>query len=326
MKAWQLVSPDGLDSLQLGDTSEPTMSDNDVIVDIHAIALNHFDYKLASWGYATWEYPQTIGTDLSGVVIACGKNVSRFSPGDKVCAFADPRTSGAFAEQIAVEQHCLARVPDNVTHAAAAAIANVGLTACHTLLNKLKLNSGDALIINGAAGGVGAVATQLAKMNRLRVIAIDAGKHRQKLLSLGADCVLDYQHDNIAMEVMHETQGAMADALIDCVASKKAGAYASLLRYDGQLASVSESLGEVPVIAAMRGLTIHEISLSGVYAHGLREHREILIDNFHTLLNHISSGKLDPGITEYIAFEQLKDGLEKIRQGQSTGKIVVTVR
>ncbi|RXJ73719.1 hypothetical protein CS022_08275 [Veronia nyctiphanis] len=113
--------------------------------------------------------------------------------------------------------------------------------------------------------------------------------------------------------------------MIDCVASKKAGAFSSLLKYNGQMVSISESLSEIPVIAAMRGLTIHEIALSGVYAHGLKEHVEEMIDNCHSLLTELASGKIQANIGSTLSFEQLKDGLQQLQLGQCYGKIIVNV-
>ncbi|RXJ73720.1 hypothetical protein CS022_08280 [Veronia nyctiphanis] len=212
MKAWQITSPSGLEQLHLVDTPPPEVSSQDVLINVEAVALNPFDFKLANWGYATWDYPKTLGTDFAGTVTECGDAVKHFTVGDRVCCFADPRRAGAFAEKIAVNQHHLARIPDGVDFGSAAAITSSGLTAWQTLHKKLCLSAGSSLVINGAAGGVGGYLIQLAKAAGLTVIGIDEKKHLDRMLSLGADITLDYRNDNIAMAVMQATEGAMADA------------------------------------------------------------------------------------------------------------------
>lgn len=220
MKAWKLNQPEGIDQLVLTTATQPTPSAEDVCIKVEAVGLNPIDYKLAHWGYATWNYPQIIGLDIAGTITKVGKNVHNFQPGDRVMAFIDPRDGGGFAQYTKVKAYAVSRLPDNVSYAQAATLPCAGYSAWIAIHDKLRLESGQSIAITGAGGGVGGFAVQLAKQVGATVYAIADGQHHQRLLSYGADEVIDPHTENIAMRLIEYTEDKLVHGVIDCVSAK----------------------------------------------------------------------------------------------------------
>ena len=196
-------------TLRLRDVPEPEAGDGEVLVRVRAASL-HPDvwhavtgrpYVFRLFGSGLLRPKRAIpGTDMAGVVAAVGKDVTRFRPGDEVfgetIAAQTLIHGGAFAEVVSVPQECLALKPGNVTFEQAAAVPNSGFIALGNLPPAGELGEGRDVLVNGAGGGVGALALQIVKAHAPRVTAVDATRKLDMLRSLGADRVIDYTRED----------------------------------------------------------------------------------------------------------------------------------
>ena len=194
MKAVLLTEHGGPEMLRYGDAPDPTAAAGEVVVDIHAASLNAADYKvrLGGSGY-TLKFPHILGRDFSGVVSAVGSGVTDLAVGDKVFAVTDQGIEGAYAEKIAINAAIVAKKPDRLSHAEAAAMGLTSLTALWAIEDTAKLRSGETILIQGGAGGVAGFAIQLARHLGARVITTASADNHEYVRSLGAQQVIDYK-------------------------------------------------------------------------------------------------------------------------------------
>ncbi len=194
--------------LESGDIEKPDIGDDQVLVRVQAAGVNPADWAIMS-GLPYVARPVyglrrpkagVRGTDVSGTVEAVGSLVTRFKPGDEVFGSAD----GSFAEYAAASEHTLARKPGNLTFEQAAAVPMAGQVALQALRG---VEAGHKVLINGASGGIGTFAVQIAKSLGVEVTAVASTRNLDMLRSIGADDVIDYTHDDF-------TQGAQRYDLI----------------------------------------------------------------------------------------------------------------
>lgn len=199
--------------LKIAERSDPVAGQGEVVVDIFACSVNAADWKNRR-GYSQFGLvpPHVLGRDFSGLVSSCGSDV-RFEPGDAVFGVCLASHEGAYAEKIAISADQVTHVPTGLGHVEAAAIALAGLTAQVSIVDCLKVRSGEKVLIQGGAGGVGSMAIQIANAAGARVGATGRSDNHEYLRTLGADCVIDYRTENVA-EIFGE-----CDAVFDCVGS-----------------------------------------------------------------------------------------------------------
>lgn len=193
---------------------EPNLQDNQVKVRVHAAGVNPLDWLTRRGDLKLMrgrKFPMILGNDISGVVVQTGPGATKFKEGDQVYGMIDPRPSlswtkftqcGAYAELAVTREETLARKPKNLSHEEAAAIPLACLTAYQVLLRKARIQNGDHILINGASGGVGLFAVQLAKAWGATVTAVCSGHNHELVVQMGADRVIDYRKENI-----EETEG-----------------------------------------------------------------------------------------------------------------------
>ena len=176
--------------VQIEDLPQPSVGNDDVLVRVRAASVNPADGAIAA-GYMKMMYstPLTLGTDFSGEVVATGKDVQNVKPGDAVYGMSMAR--GTFAEYAVVKANEVARKPQSIDDVQAAAVPLTGLSAWQTLFNLARLQSGERVLILGAAGGIGSIAVQLAKAQGAYVIGLDRGDKAAFVQSLGADEFID---------------------------------------------------------------------------------------------------------------------------------------
>ena len=188
------------DVLQLEEVEKPTPKDDEVLVKVHAASVNALDWHLLSSDIflvrlnsgLTKPKLQILGADIAGRVEAVGKDVKQLSPGDEVFGDVFDSGLGGFAEYVCTREDALVPKPDNLTFEEAAAIPVAALTALQGLRKKGQIQSGQKVLINGASGGVGTFAVQLAKAFGAEVTAVTSTGNVDMARSLGADQVIDY--------------------------------------------------------------------------------------------------------------------------------------
>ena len=173
---------------------EPALQDDDVLVDIHAAAVNVLDIKIRRGEFkliVPYSLPAILGHDVAGEVIRVGSRVQGFKPGDAVYARPDDLRIGTFAEKIAIRESSLAHKPANLTMEQAASLPLVALTAWQVLVDVAKLKKGQKVFIQAGSGGVGAIAIQLAKHLGAFVATTTSTDNVDWVKALGADLVID---------------------------------------------------------------------------------------------------------------------------------------
>ena len=224
MKAVLLMNHGGPEMLRFGDAPDPVAGAGEVVVDIHAASVNAADYKvrLGGAGY-TVSLPHILGRDFSGVVSALGAGVTDFAVGDPVFGVTDAGQEGAYAEKLAIKAAIIARKPDGLSHAAAAAMALTSLTALWALEDTARLQAGETILIQGGAGGVAGFAIQLARHIGATVITTASAANHDYVRGLGADRVIDYRAEDFSQTV------SGCDVVFDTVGGPvRAGCYAVL--------------------------------------------------------------------------------------------------
>jgi NADPH:quinone reductase-like Zn-dependent oxidoreductase len=207
MKAVVIHSYGGRDVLVSENVPVPEITDDEVLIRVHAAGVNPVDWKVRA-GYLSemlpCEFPLILGWDVSGTVAKAGSKVTRLSVGDEVYALADISRNGAYAEFIAVKADGVALKPDSLDHVHAASVPLAALTAWQSIFGAADLSEGQRILIHAAAGGVGSFAVQLAKWKGAHVLGTASARNREFLLGLGADEIIDYTKtpfEDVAVDV-----------------------------------------------------------------------------------------------------------------------------
>src|ERR1700726_2313143 len=203
MKAALLTGHGGPEMLRYGDAPDPTAGPGEVVVDIHAVSVNAADYKVRRGGgaYGNIRFPYILGRDLSGVISAVGGGVADFRVGDAVFGVTDQGIEGAYAEKIAIKAAIVAKKPDRLGHAEAAAMGLTSLTALWAIEDTAQLKAGETILIQGGAGGVAGFAIQLAKHLGAKVITTASAGNHAYVRGLGADRIIDYNAQDFTAAV-----------------------------------------------------------------------------------------------------------------------------
>lgn len=236
MKATRIHTPGGPENLRFEDAPEPHLGVGDVLVRVHAASFTpgELDWPV------TWvdragrpRGPAVPGHEVSGVVAEVGYGTTGLRVGDRVFGLTDRHRDGAAADYIAAEARDLAVLPDTVTHAEAAALAMPGLTAWQALFTHGRLTAGRTVLVHGAAGGVGAVAVQLARAAGARVIGTGRASH---------DDVIDIDH--------FEASGPV-DLVLDTIGGDVLARSAAVVKPGGTLVSIAEPPVAPPGVRAV---------------------------------------------------------------------------
>jgi NADPH:quinone reductase-like Zn-dependent oxidoreductase len=242
----------GPEVLRYGELPEPRLSQNAVIVRMKAAAINPADIALrAGLGESlmeTW-FPVVPGWDLSGVVERVGAGVSEFKPGDEVVAYIHQEIlhNGAYAERISVPVDRLWRKPSNASWGEAAGLPLAGLTAYRAVIDTLRVSEGDTVLVLGASGGVGALATQLALASGATVIGSASDQHQAYLTSIGAAPV---RHGEDLAEQVRTYARAGVTAVVDCAGHGTLARAMAAAAPEARVCSIAEGgPGIIPVFA-----------------------------------------------------------------------------
>jgi NADPH:quinone reductase-like Zn-dependent oxidoreductase len=305
--------------LELREVDEPEVGDDDVLVRVRAASVNPADWY-AMMGVPWVARPQMglrrprttrLGVDLAGVVEAVGPNVTRFKAGDEVFGTGD----GTLAEYVAVAEDTLAPKPANLSFEQAAAVPVAGLTALQGLRDKGRLQPGQQVLINGASGGVGTFAVQLAKALGAEVTGVCSTRNVDMAGSLGADRVIDYTREDFTRTDRRH------DLLLDVAGSRPWSACRRVLTPQGRLVLVgapkgSRLLGPLGHIVKVR-LASLRASQTVVFFISKARHQDLA-----ALAELLEAGRVTPVVERSYALSEAGDALRHLGAGHARGKLV----
>jgi NADPH:quinone reductase-like Zn-dependent oxidoreductase len=326
MKAIVYHSFGSPDVLKCEDIEKPIPKHNEILIKVRAASLNPLDWHfLRGVPYVVriivgLRKPKFIGlgADVAGQVEAVGKTVTQFKPGDDV--FGGCR--GAFAEYACASESDLVIKPGNITFEQAASVRIAGLTALQGLRNKGHIQSGQKVLINGAAGGVGTFAVQIAKSFGAEVTGVCSTKNLEMVRSIGADRVIDYTKTDFAQEDFNN--GGHYNIILDLVGNHSLSAYRQVLNAKGILVTAGGPSGRWRIGLA-RGIRAQARSMLGSRKFvGIiaRTTKEDLI----TLHDLLKTKKMVPVIDRQYSLSEVREAIRYLEEGHARGKIVVTLQ
>jgi len=316
----QYGPPDGL---ELKEVPKPTPKDDELLISVHASSINSWDWEFLNgipfinrlmFGLLKPKPgKQILGADIAGTVEAVGRHVTRFQPGDEV--FGDLWDNwGGFAEYACAHETALEPKPTNSTFEEAAAVPQAGVLALQGLRKAGRMQPGQKVLINGAGGGVGTFAVQLAKLSGTEVTGVDASHKLNVVRSVGADHVIDYTQEDFTKT------GERYDLIIDCQGFRSMFDYKRALRPEGTYAMVG---GPMPRILQLLFLSF--------CASPTRESRKFYLvaegpnKGLADLKELIEAGKLVPIVDRTFQLSEVPEALRYFGEGRHKGKIVIAM-
>jgi NADPH:quinone reductase-like Zn-dependent oxidoreductase len=310
------------DVLELEEIDRPAPADDQVLIRAHAASVNPIDWHRmrgepyfvrASEGLAK---PKNtgLGADVAGRVEAIGRNVTAFQPGDEVFGM----SIKTCAEYVRASEQGVALKPANLTFEEAAAVPLAALTALQGLRDKGGIQPGQKVLINGAAGGVGTFAVQIAKSFGADVTGVCSTRNVEMVRSIGADHVVDYTQEDFTRS------GQRYDLILDAVANRSLSACRRALKPDGTLVLAGAAKGRSggrPVLLLVRALLMRRFVSQTVVSYLAHRSR----DDLDLLKELIEAGKVTPVIDRKHPLSEIAEAIRYLEEGHAQGKVVITM-
>ncbi len=309
------------DVLELKEVEKPTPKDNEVLVKVHAASVNDWDWGLLRgkpfmnrlvFGLLK-PRTKTIGGDIAGRVEAAGRNVKQFQPGDEVFGDLSGCGFGAFAEYVCARENALVLKPDSMTFEEAAALPQAAVLALQGLRDKRQIQPGQKVLINGAGGGAGTFAVQIAKSFGAEVTGVDSTGKLDMMRSIGADYVIDYTQEDFTKN------GQCYDLILDFAAHHSIFDYKHVLSPKGIYVLVGGSSARMFQIMLLGPL----ISMTGSKKMRVLMHKPN--KDLAFLKELFEAGKVKPVIDRRYTLSEVPEALRYFGEGSAKGKVVITL-
>lgn len=322
MKAIQFSQYGSADVLQYVDLDVPVIGDHEVLVEIKAIGVNFADIARREGRYVVpTKLPFIPGSEIAGVVVAVGNEVKRFTPGMRVVALIE---KGAYAQYVNVHEMVLSEVPDGVSFTDAVALPLQGQTAFHILTTMGRLNKGESVLVHAAAGGVGALSVQLAKLlGAGKVIATASTPEKlQHAKNIGADEVVNYTEPGWEQQVRELTGGKGVDIALEMVGGEIFHQTLKCLAPFGRLVIFGAASGEEANLNAIQ-LMRKNHSIVGFFLPQIMANQALYQSSMQQLLSHVNNGELKLTIGGVYRLEEAVH-VHRLLQGRKTiGKLIL---
>lgn len=316
------------DAVAVGNLADPSVGDNDVLIEVRAAAVNFPDVLVVQGKYQILpQRPFAPGKDAAGVVRAVGANVTQFQPDDRVVAQLE---YGAFAELVSTKASSCFRIPDSMTFEDAAAMGLVYQTAYFALMERGGFRPGEAVLVTGAAGGVGSAAIQIVKgLGGIALAGVSGTEHEEAARQLGADAVINLAapdlRESLREQVRHATSGNGADVVLDTLGGDVFDAALRAMAWCGRAVVIGFAAGRIPEIKA-NYLLVKNIAVSGLQWSDYRERQpEKVLAVQNEIFRLYEQGALKPKIAGILPLARAGEALAQLASGQVSGKYVLTL-
>lgn len=305
--------------LKLLEIEKPVPKENEVLIKVHAVSLNASDvenmtgtpFYIRAWGLFKPKY-KILGSDIAGVVVAVGKMVTKFKVGDAV--YGDALYSwGGFAEYACAPEKVLSKKPGNLSFEVTSTLPQAAVVAEQGIRYKKLLEANQKILINGAGGGSGSFAVQMAKLAGVEITGVDSAEKLELIRSLGADHVIDYKKEDFTKN------GKQYDLILDLVASHGIFDYKRSLAPNGIYGMVGGQMRHIFRTLIIGGL----ISLFG------KKRMGIVGVNPNQKLDYIveliETGKIKPIIDKVYSLKEVPKAMQYMAEGRAKGKVVIKI-
>jgi NADPH:quinone reductase-like Zn-dependent oxidoreductase len=308
------------DVLQLTEVATPSPADDEVLIKVQAVSVNRSDWEgltgkpfYARFGGLRKPGSPILGSDIAGRVVMAGRNHRQFQPGDEVFGEMGDY-HGGFAEYVCTRGRAWALKPPSLTFEQAAAIPQAGVIALQGIRKKGRVQPGQHVLINGAGGGAGSFAVQLAKLDGAEVTGVDTSGKLDFLRSLGADHVMDYTQEDFT------TTGRQYDLILDLVAHRSVFAYRRALKPNGTYFAVGGSVATLLQIVLL-GPWISRATGKHLRVLGVQRTQPDLL----AITELCAAGNVVPVIDRRYPLREVPEALRYLGEGLVKGKVVITV-
>jgi len=308
------------DVLEIQEIEKPAPRENEILIKIVAASVNPADYyilkgmgRLMGFGLINPK-KQRLGADVSGIIESVGKNVSDFEPGDEVFGDLSVCGFGSFAEYVTVPADAVVKKPSNVSFEEAAAAPLASITALQGLRDKGKIHSGQKVLINGASGGVGSFAVQIAKSYETEVTGVCSTEKIDPVQSIGADHVIDYTEEDFTQN------GETYNLIFDTAAHRSITDYKKSLSPGGIYILIGGSIGKIlqgnvmAPILSMTGTKKFRSMIAKPIQKDLKVIRELIEDD-----------KVKSIIDRTFPLDESANAMQHLIDGHPAGKVVIAI-
>lgn len=313
MKAVVIERYGGNEVVEVRDMPRPNPGRHEILLKVHAASVNPVDWKIRSGQLkivAGLAFPHILGSECAGEVVETGVDVQRFSRGDQVVAFPGIKTLGAYAEYVCVNEKHAWFKPEGIGYESAATIPIAGLTALQSLRDLGHVGRGDRVLVNGAAGGVGTFAVQIARLLGASVTAVCSAANAGLVKDLGAVRVIDYHRENFT------AGGNLYEVVFDAVAKRSFGACKKILSRRGVYIATLPQPG-----------TLLNQYLTGFLTR--KKARTIVVHpnsaDMNWMRGQIEAGRMHVVIDRAYPLEHARDAFAHSETGKARGKIVLNM-
>ena len=334
MKQMQLSKPGGLENLKLIDAGDPSVKDNEVLLKVHASSLNYHDLMVAL-GLIPTKDKRVPLSDAAGEILEVGKDVSKWTVGDKVMSMCFPNwvsgppkydllsfigdnQDGYATELISIPESAITKIPNNLNFKEAATLPCAGLTAWRALVDEGRLKSGETVLVQGS-GGVSVFALQLAKTFGATVIATSSSEEKlEKLKSLGADHLINYKaHPEWGKEVLKITDNEGVDHVVEVGG---AGTFSESVR-------CTKLAGHIALIGVLSGPSVSEIILPRIFLKQIRLSGIAMAnqDSQIAMIDYLEKNEIKPEISDSFDLKDLGAAFQHQIDNKHFGKISIDI-
>jgi len=313
MKAMLIDTYGEPDVFRFGETEKPRIKNNEILIKVAGSSVNPVDAGIRKGllkSFVKLKLPAVLGVDASGEVVEAGKDVKKFKVGDKVYAFLGIKKNGGYGEFVSIPESFAALIPQNINIVEAGVVPGVGMTAYEAFYVQTKLEAGEKVLINGAAGGVGTYAVQIAKNIGAEVTGVCSTSKVDFVRQLGADKVIDYKKESLYL--VYDRY----DVILNCVRGVKISLLKKLLKPEGRLIEITS----VPLLTPVYKL-VNIFSSKKIFSFFVKTDGK----NLGGLTKLIEAGKVKPVIEKTYSWKELSEAHKHVETGRVAGKVCIRV-